>query len=111
MKGLGNFSNIANLMKQAQNIQQKLGELKEELEREEISASSGGGMVTVTMNGKQKITAIKIDPTVVNAEDISMLEDLILVAVNEAQDRVQAMVKERMTSLTGGIPLPPGLEL
>jgi nucleoid-associated protein EbfC len=111
MKGLGNFANIANLMKQAQNIQQNLADLKEELEKVEISASSGGGMVTVSMNGKQKITSIKIDPTVVKSEDVGMLEDLILVAINETQDRVQAMVKERMASLTGGLPLPPGFDL
>jgi len=106
MKGLGNLGNIANMMKQAQQMQQKMGELKEELEREEISASSGGGMITVTMNGKQKLTKIKIEPDIVNADDTAMLEDLILVAINEAQDRVQEMVKERMTSITGGIPIP-----
>jgi len=111
MKGLGNFSNIANLMKQAQGMQKRLAELKDELEREEVRASSGGGMVTGSMNGKQKLTSIKIDPTVMNPDDAAMLEDLILVAVNEAQDRVQEMVKERMMSITGGIPLPPGLEL
>ena len=103
MKGLGN---LANMMKQAQQMQQKMREIQEELEREEVSAGAGGGMVTVTMNGKQKISSIKIDPTVVNPDDIAMLEDLILVAINEAQDRVQELVKERMSSLTGGLPIP-----
>ncbi len=113
MKGLGNLGNLANLMKQAQGFQQKLADLKEELEKEEVSASSGGGMVTVTMNGKQKVRSIRIDPALVKPEDTGMLEDLILVAINEAQDRVQEMVKERMTALTGGLPLPsiPGLDL
>lgn len=109
--GFGNFANIANLMKQAQGIQQKLAEMKDELEKEQVSASSGGGMVTISMSGKQKLISVRIDPTVVNPDDVNMLEDLILVAFNEAQDRVQAMVKERMTALTGGIPLPPGFEL
>jgi DNA-binding YbaB/EbfC family protein len=106
MKGLGNLGNIANMMKQAQSMQQKLSEIKEELEHEEITASSGGGMVTVTMNGKQKLTSLKIDSTIVDPDDVEMLEDLILVAINEAQDRVQELVKERMLSLTGGIPIP-----
>lgn len=103
MKGLGN---IANMMKQAQQMQKKMGEIQKELENEEVSASAGGGMISVTMNGKQKITAIKIEPEIVNSDDVAMLEDLITVAVNEAQDRVQEMVKERMTSLTGGINIP-----
>ena len=103
MKGLGN---LANLMKQAQQLQQRLSDIQQELEQVEVSASSGGGMVTVTMNGKQKIIRIQIEPEVVKAEEISMLQDLILVAVNEAQDRVQEIVKERMSSLTGGISIP-----
>lgn len=103
MKGLGN---IANLMKQAQQMQKRLGDMKEELEKETVTATSGGGMVTVVMNGKQKVNSIKIDPEVFKADDVQMLEDLILVAINEAQDRVQEMVKEKMASMTGGISIP-----
>ncbi len=103
MKGLGN---MANMMKQAQNMQKRLGEIQEELEHEHVTASAGGEMVTVTMNGKQKVTQIKIDPEIVKADDVEMLEDLITVAVNEAHDRVQEMVRERMTALTGGISIP-----
>jgi len=103
MKGLGN---IGNIMKQAQQMQQRLAEMKDQLEKEEVTASSGGGMVKVTMNGKQKLTAIKIDPEVVNKEDVEMLEDLIYSAVNEAQERVQEMVKEKMGDLTGGLNIP-----
>lgn len=106
MKGLGNFGNIANMVKQAQQMQQKLTSMQEELERETVTATSGGGMVTVTMNGKQKLISLKIEKEIVNPEDVGMLEDLVLVAINEAQDRVQAMVKDRMTSLTGGIAIP-----
>ncbi|RJP19313.1 MAG: YbaB/EbfC family nucleoid-associated protein [Candidatus Omnitrophota bacterium] len=106
MKGLGNLGNLASMFKQAQQMQQRLAEVQEELEREEISASSGGGMVNITMNGKQKVTAIKIEPEVVNPDDVQMLEDLLLIAINEAQDRVQELVKERMTALTGGINIP-----
>ncbi|MFB3786431.1 MAG: YbaB/EbfC family nucleoid-associated protein [bacterium] len=106
MKGLGNLGNIANMVKQAQQIQKKLADMQEELEQLEVTASSGGGMVTVIMNGKQKIRSLRIDPAVIRAEDASLLEDLVLVAVNEAQDRVQEMVKERMSALTGGISIP-----
>ncbi|MGI6454301.1 MAG: YbaB/EbfC family nucleoid-associated protein [bacterium] len=103
MKGLGN---LHNLVRQAQQMQQRLGELQEELEKEEVSASAGGGMVTVTMNGKQLVTSIKIDPEIVKPEDTEVLQDLILVAVNEAQKRVQEMVRERMGGLTGGLSIP-----
>ena len=106
MKGLGNLGNIANLMKQAQGMQKKLADMREELAKQEVSASAGGGMVTVIMNGQQRVVSIKIDPSIVNPEDVTMIEDLILVAFNEAQDRVQEMVKERMSELTGGIPIP-----
>lgn len=103
MKGIGN---IGNLFAQAKQMQQKIVDVQNELERESVTGSAGGGMVTITMNGKQKITAIKIEPEIVDPNDLSMLEDLIVVAVNEAQDRVQEVVKERMTSLTGGIDIP-----
>ncbi|HOJ60687.1 MAG TPA: YbaB/EbfC family nucleoid-associated protein [bacterium] len=106
MKGLGNLGNIANMVKQAQQIHKKLADIQEELEQVEVTGSSGGGMVTVTMNGKQKIRSIRIDPAVVKADDVAMLEDLVLVAVNEAQDRAQEIAKERMYALTGGISLP-----
>lgn len=103
MKGLGE---LANLVKQAQEMQKRLAELQNELEREEVTAAAGGGMITITMNGKQKVVRIKIDPEVVNPNEVTMLEDLMLVAINEAQDRVQELVKSRMSSMTGGISLP-----
>lgn len=106
MKGLGNLGNIANLMKQAQQMQQKLAEVQDDLERQTVTASSGGGMVTVTMNGKQKITAIKISPDILNPNEVDMVQDLVLIAVNEAQNRVQELVKEQMASVTGGISIP-----
>ncbi len=106
MKGLGNLGNIGNLLSQAKQMQQKMADIQAELERETVTGSAGGGMVQVTMNGKQKVTAIKIEPDIVDTNDLSMVEDLIVIAVNEAQDRVQEVVKERMSSLTGGIDIP-----
>lgn len=94
------------MVKQAQQMQARLAEMQQELEREEVSASAGGGMVTVTMNGKQTLTRIDIEPGLLNPDDAEMLQDLILAAVNEAQDRVREMVKEKMSGLTGGLSIP-----
>ena len=110
MKGLGNLANLAGMVKQAKEMQQKLSDMREELAQQEVTATAGGGMVTVTMNGKQIVTSIKIEPDIVDPENVSMLEDLVLVAVNDAQERTQEMVKERMSEITGGISIP-GLSL
>lgn len=103
LDGLGN---MASLMGKAKEFQQKMEEFQRELEKEEVSASAGGGMVSVTMNGKQKMVKIEIDPELLKPEDAKMVEDLILIATNEAQDRVQELVKEKMSSITGGLPIP-----
>lgn len=105
-ENLGNLGNMAGIVSQAKQFQQRMEEMQRELEKEEVSASAGGGMVTVTMNGKQKMVKIQIDPELLKPEDAAMLEDLILVATNEAQDRVQEHVKEKMASLTGGLSIP-----
>jgi len=102
VKGLGN------LMKQAQKFQEKLAQVQEELETIEVEGSSGGGMVTVTANGKQEIVQIKIDPEVVNPDDVEMLEDLILAAVNQARERAQEVSEEKMRDATGG--MLPGMD-
>lgn len=101
VKGLGN------LMKQAQKFQEKLAQVQEELEQIEVEGSSGGGMVTVVANGKQEIVQVKIDPEVVNPDDVEMLEDLILAAVNQAKERAQEMAEEKMRNAAGGV--LPGL--
>lgn len=108
MKGLPNMSN---LMKQAQQIQSKMAKLQEELENRTLEASAGGGMVTVVVNGRQEVLSIKIDPEVVDAEDVEMLQDLVLAAVNDGLARAKDMVNEEMGNLTKGLNLPniPGL--
>ena len=103
MKGL---PNMGNLMKKAQQLQEKIAKLQEELGDRTVETSSGGGMVTVVANGKQEIVSIKIDPEVVDASDIEMLEDLVLAAVNDALYQARQMVSEEMTKLTGGIKIP-----
>ncbi len=97
---------FGNLMKQAQKMQEKIVEMQEELASKEVEASVGGGMVRVVANGRQEIISIKIEPAVVNPEEIDMLEDLIVAGVNEALRKVQEMVGQEMSKLTGGIKIP-----
>lgn len=98
--------NIQQIMKQAQKVQQKMEEIQGNLANENIQASSGGGMVTVVVNGKQEILSINIEKDVVNAEDIGMLQDLVVAAVNEGLKKSQDLVKERMKDVTGGMNIP-----
>ena len=103
MKGM---PNMGNLLKKAQQLQEKMAKLQEELAEKTVETSSGGGMVTVLANGKQEIISIKIDPEVVDTDDIEMLEDLILAAVNDALYQAKQMFSEEMTKLTGGVKIP-----
>ena len=99
-KGLGG------IMKQAQKLQAQIGRIQEEMAEKTTEVSSGGGMVTVSINGRQEILSITIDPEVVNPDDVEMLQDLIVAAVNEAVRRSQEMVAEEMKKLTGGLSIP-----
>ena len=98
--------NINQIMKQAKKLQAKMAEMQEELAKKTVESSVGGGKVKVVANGRQEILSIKIDPEVVNPEDVEMLEDLILSAVNDALRRSQQMVSEEMSKLTGGLKIP-----
>lgn len=100
---------IGNLMKQAQQMQERVKKLQEEAAGKTVEASAGGGMVTVVANGRQEIVSIKIDQSVVDPNDIEMLQDLVAAAVNEAIRKSQDLMKEQMASLTAGMGLPPGL--
>ena len=108
MKGV---PNMANLMKQAQQFQTKMAKLQEQLGEKTIEATAGGGMVTAVANGRQEILSVQIDPEVVDPEDVDMLQDLILAAVNDALTRAKNMVNEEMGKLTQAMGLPniPGL--
>lgn len=97
---------FGDMMKQMQKMQAKMEEIQKELENKRVEGSSGGGMVKVVANGKQEILEIKIDPEVVNKEDVEMLEDLILAAVNQAKEKSQEIQSEEMAKLTGGLKLP-----
>lgn len=100
------MANIGKLMKQAQQMQAKMAELQEELARTEFEVSSGGGMVTVRMNGQQEVLAVKIEEEVFAEGDREMLEDLIVAAINEARQKAADLAKEQMSSLTGGMNIP-----
>ncbi len=100
VKGFGN------ILKQAQEMHSKIAQLQEEMAGKTVEASSGGGMVNVVINGKQEILRIRIDPEVVNREDIEMLQDLIAAAVNEAIRKSQEMMTEEMKKITGGLNIP-----
>ncbi len=99
-KGLGN------ILKQAQQMHSKISQLQEEMAGKTVEASSGGGMVNVVMNGKQEVISIRIDPEVVNRDDIDMLQDLIVAAINEAIRKSQEMMAEEMKKITGGLSIP-----
>ena len=98
-----NKGNLGQMLKQVQQMQAKMQEVQTELEKAEVEATSGGGMVKVVCNGKNEIVSIKIDPEVVNKDDIEMLQDLVLAAVNSAREKVQEMQSEKMSALTGGL--------
>ena len=104
------MTNIQQLMQMGQQLQARMAQLQEEISAREISASSGGGMVTATVDGKGTVTRIVIDSTVVDPRDVEMLEDLVLAAVTEAQGKAQGQYEEDMRKAAGGMPIQiPGL--
>ena len=105
-KGGVGMTNIGNIMKQAQKVQERIAEVQRDLVNKKVEASSGGGMVTVTANGRQEILSVKIDPSVVSMQDVEMLEDLVLAAVNEALRKSQEIITEEMSKVTGGLKIP-----
>lgn len=100
--------NIAAMMKQAQKLQAQMAKVQEELADKRVEGSSGGGMVTVMANGRQEVLEIKIDPEVVNPQDVEMLEDLIVAAVKQALEKSQELAEEEMQKATLGL-LPQGV--
>ena len=102
--------NINNLMKQAAAMQANMQKAQAEIATIEVIGESGGGMVKVTMNGKHEVKRVQIEPAVIS-EDREMLEDLIAAATNDAVHKVETRVQEKMSSLTAGLQLPPGMKL
>lgn len=102
----GGPGNMGNMMKQVQQLQAKMEKIQAELASMEVEGSSGGGMVTVTVNGKQDVMSVKIDPEVVDKDDVEMLQDLIVAAINQAKQKAQEVQAEKMAGLTGGLNIP-----
>lgn len=105
------MKNLGQMMKQAQKLQAKMAELQEQLATIEVAGSAGGGMVEVRMTGKGDLRKVRIDPSLVDPGEVEVLEDLIVAACNDAKQKVEATVAERMAELTGGLQLPPGMQL
>jgi DNA-binding YbaB/EbfC family protein len=103
------MKNIAGMLQKAQLLQSKMSEMQAELKTREIVGSSGQGKVKVTMNGAHEVIKISIDPEVVKPDEVDLLEDLVLAAINDARAKVTRMVEEEMGKLTGGMGLPKGL--
>ncbi|MCH8479363.1 MAG: YbaB/EbfC family nucleoid-associated protein [Wenzhouxiangella sp.] len=101
--------NIAQLMQQAQKVQENLKKAQQELASLEVTGQAGGGLVEVTMNGRHEVRRVAIDPEI--ADDREMIEDLVAAAINDAVNRIQEATQEKMSGLAGGMPLPPGFTL
>ncbi len=110
LSGIEGMNNLQQLIQMGQQLQSKVSELQERMEAEEVSSSSGGGMVKATVDGKGTVKALSIDVAVVDPSDVEMLEDLVLAAVSEAQNKARAKYEEEMRKATGGLPMQlPGL--
>ena len=105
------MKDIMGLMSKAKEMQDKMQAVQEELGNLEVEGTSGGGMVTVTLNGKGLMTGLKIDPSLVKEDEADILEDLILAAHNDAKGKVEDETARRTQELTAGLPIPPGMKL
>jgi DNA-binding YbaB/EbfC family protein len=105
------MKNFAGMMKQAQELQGRMAELQAEMERARVEGQSGGGLVVLTLNGKGELVGVKIDASLLKPDEVEILEDLIVAAHTDAKAKVERILQEKMQSLTGGLPLPPGLKL
>ncbi|MFI5367303.1 MAG: YbaB/EbfC family nucleoid-associated protein [Candidatus Binatia bacterium] len=97
---------LGNIMKQAQELQERLGQIQEQAAAQTVEASAGGGMVTAVVSGRLEVVSLRIDPEVLKSGDIEMLQDLVMAAINQGIRNAQAMVAEEMKKVTGGLKIP-----
>ena len=102
---------LMGMMKQARELQGKMEQLQQEVAALEVEGSAGGGLVSITMNGKSEIKRVRIDPSLLKPEEAEIVEDLIVAAVNDARTKAEAKLADRMRDLTGGLQFPPGMKL
>jgi DNA-binding YbaB/EbfC family protein len=105
------MKNLGNMLKEAQKLQSRMAEMQQQLAETEVTGVAGGGMVTVTLNGKHEMRKIKIDPSLADPNEMEILEDLIVAACNDARTKIEAYLQAEMGKLTGGLPIPPGFKL
>ena len=105
------MKDMFNMMKQAQQLQAKMAEMQQQLAEAEIEGSAGGGLVSVTLDGKGGLKQVKIDDSLMKPEEREIVEDLLVAAHADARARLEETMQERMQELTGGLPLPPGMKL
>lgn len=105
------MKNLGNMLKQAQQMQSKMAEMQAKMSEMEVDGQSGGGMVKITLNGKGELRKLKVDPAIVDRDEVEVLEDLIVAAFNDAKGKVEAAMAEEMAKVTGGLQLPPGMKL
>ena len=105
------MNNFNNMIKQAQELQQKMADAQQKVEALEAEGVAGGGIVKVTINGKNNVTSINIDDSVIDKNEKEILEDLIMAAFNDAKEKIQRKIADEMSSVTGGLKLPPGMKL
>ena len=105
------MKNFGLMMQKVQEMQEKMQSMQEQLQELVVEGSSGAGMVTVTLNGKGDMRAISIDPTMMNTDEVEILEDLVVAAVNDARTKIELKVSEKMREVSGGLSLPPGFKL
>ncbi len=103
--------NLQKMMKQAQAMQAKMGQVQAEIEAKEVEGQSGGGVVKITLTGKGHCLRLSLDPSIINASDKEVLEDLIIAAINDAKNKADETAANEMSKLTAGLPLPPGFKL
>jgi nucleoid-associated protein EbfC len=105
------MKDLMGLMKQVQGMQAKMADMQTELENATVEGQSGGGMVKVTLTGKGALKSVTIDPSLMNKDEVEILEDLIVAAHSDAKTKSETMMAEKMKGVTGGLPLPPGFKL
>lgn len=105
------MKDLMGMMKQVKQMQEQMQQMQTELAEMEVHGQSGGGMVKVTLNGKGEMRGLKIDPSLLKPDEAEILEDLIVAAAQDAKAKVESEMQSKMSEMTGGLPLPPGLKL
>lgn len=105
------MNDMTNIMKKAKEMQQKMQQIQDEMANLKVTGTAGGGLVSITLNGQNIISEVKIDPSLIKPEESEILEDLIMAAHNEAKEKISTAMAEKTQNITAGLPIPPGFKL